>query len=531
MITLNVIIYARYSSHTQTEQSIEGQLQACYEFAKRNNHVVVGEYIDRAQSGTSDNRPEFLRMIEDSNKKFFSGVLVYQLDRFARNRYDSAVYKAKLKKNGVRVFSARENITDDASGILIEGLLESMAEYYSAELSQKVQRGMSINAEKCLSTGGNIALGYKVDENKKFQINEEEATVVKKIFELYSEGKTITEIAEKMNSQGIKTSRGNAFNKNSLTKMLNNKRYIGIYTYKDMEIPDGIPRIVSDELFAKVAEKLKQNKKAPARAKAKEEYILTTKLFCGKCHDMMVGVSGTSVTKRVYSYYYCSDNRKGECDKKPIRKTLIEKIVIEECRKLLTKDKIELLAKKIIEYLNKDKDTENLRRIQRALSQNEKQQQNVIEALSNCDNQILRENLFAKFREIDSAKQELTTELSEEMKKDVPLDYDDIVAFLNSLRKGNVQDLLYKKTLVNILVNKVFLYDDKLTIFLNVSNKEIEITKDLIEKAAEEVSTEDSSLNDSIAPPKKSAHQRGVLIFLVEGTRSQCLHWRSSDTW
>lgn len=215
---MNVVIYARFSSHSQTEQSIEGQLQVCYEYAKKNGYTVVGEYIDRAISGTTDNRPEFLRMIEDSNKKLFEYVLVYQLDRFARNRYDSATYKAKLKKNGVRVLSAKENISDDASGILVEGLLESMAEYYSAELAQKIRRGMDINGEKCLCTGGNIALGFKVDKDKHFIIDEDTAPVVVRIFEMYASGKTVTQICEKLNAEHITTSRGVPFNKKFLAE-------------------------------------------------------------------------------------------------------------------------------------------------------------------------------------------------------------------------------------------------------------------------------------------------------------------------
>ena len=155
---MNVVIYARYSSHNQTEQSIEGQIAVCTEYAQRNHYTIVGEYIDRALTGTNDSRPQFQKMIEDSNKKTFEGVLVYQLDRFARNRYDSATYKNKLKKNGVRVFSAKENISDDASGVLMESVLEGMAEYYSVELSQKVRRGMDINAQKCLSLGRNSAI-------------------------------------------------------------------------------------------------------------------------------------------------------------------------------------------------------------------------------------------------------------------------------------------------------------------------------------------------------------------------------------
>ena len=126
---MNAVIYARFSSHAQNEQSIEGQLKACYEFAERQGYIVIAEYVDRALSGTSDNRPEFLRMIDDSAKLHFKVIICYQLDRFARSRYDSAIYKSILKKNGVKVLSARENITDDASGILIEGVLESMAEY------------------------------------------------------------------------------------------------------------------------------------------------------------------------------------------------------------------------------------------------------------------------------------------------------------------------------------------------------------------------------------------------------------------
>jgi DNA invertase Pin-like site-specific DNA recombinase len=146
---MNLVFYGRYSDSGQSEQSIEGQRKICYEYAERNGYKIIGEYIDRALTGTSDNRPEFLRMINDSVKRQFQGVLVYQLDRFARNRYDSATYKARLKKNGVKVLSARENISDDASGVLMEAVLEGMAEYFSAELSQKVKRGMALTAQKC----------------------------------------------------------------------------------------------------------------------------------------------------------------------------------------------------------------------------------------------------------------------------------------------------------------------------------------------------------------------------------------------
>lgn len=293
---MNVVIYARFSSHSQTEQSIEGQLKVCYEYAEQNHYAVIGEYIDRAVSGKYDNRAEFQRMISDSDKHAFEGILVYQLDRFARNRYDSAIYKSKLKKNGVRVLSARENITDDASGILVEGVLESMAEYFSAELSQKIHRGMEINAQKCLSNGSNPGLGFKVDKDRRFYVDEDESKIVREIFERYASGETKVEIVKDLKRRKVKTSLGNDFTYNSLSRMLSNKRYIGVYMYKGQETPGGMPRILDDDLFYKVQDILDKNKKAPARTHGEGEYLLTTKLFCGHCRNMMVGYGGTSKT-------------------------------------------------------------------------------------------------------------------------------------------------------------------------------------------------------------------------------------------
>ena len=265
---MNVVIYARYSSHSQSEQSIEGQLKECHAYAKRNGYNVIKEYIDRALTGTTDNRPGFLQMVEDSNGKHFNGVLVYQLDRFARNRYDSATYKHRLKKNGVRVFSARENISDDASGVLMESMLEGMAEYYSAELSQKVKRGMSINASKYLYTGGIVPLGFAIDHEKRYQLDADAALVVLKIFQMYADGSTMAEIVTYLNSNQTKTSFGNDFNKNSLHRILLNTKYRGIYTYNGVESQDAIPRIISDRLFKKVQEMMAKNKQSPARSRS-----------------------------------------------------------------------------------------------------------------------------------------------------------------------------------------------------------------------------------------------------------------------
>ena len=127
------VIYARYSSDNQNEQSIEGQLRVCQDYAQRNDILILNTYIDRAMTGTNDNRPDFQKMIKDSSNKEFEYIIVYKIDRFSRNKYETAKYKKILKDNGVKMLSAMENIPDSPEGIILESLLEGMAEYYSAE--------------------------------------------------------------------------------------------------------------------------------------------------------------------------------------------------------------------------------------------------------------------------------------------------------------------------------------------------------------------------------------------------------------
>lgn len=158
------IIYARYSSDNQREESIDGQIRECKAFADKNDIRIIDTYIDRALSAKTDNRPSFQQMIKDRSKGLFDVIIVWKLDRFARNRYDSAHYKNILKKNSVKVISVTEAISSGAEGILLESMLEGYAEYYSAELAEKINRGLTENALKCKYNGGSVALGYVIDD-------------------------------------------------------------------------------------------------------------------------------------------------------------------------------------------------------------------------------------------------------------------------------------------------------------------------------------------------------------------------------
>ena len=191
---MRAVIYARYSSDNQREASIEGQLRECMEFATYNGIQVIDNYIDRAMSAKTDNRPEFQRMIKDSYKHAFDCIIVWKLDRFARNRYDSAHYKTILKKNGVKVVSAKETIAEGSEGILLESVLEGMAEFYSAELAEKVTRGLKENALKGLYNGGSVPFGYVINAERKLAIDPLIAPIVADIFKMSYDGKTVKQM-------------------------------------------------------------------------------------------------------------------------------------------------------------------------------------------------------------------------------------------------------------------------------------------------------------------------------------------------
>ena len=191
---MKAVIYARYSSDNQREESIEGQLRECKEYAEKNGITILCSYIDRALSAKTDNRPEFQNMVQDSAKGLFDTVLVWKLDRFARNRYDSAHYKAVLRRNGVKVVSATENISDGPEDIILESMLEGMAEYYSADLAQKINRGLTENALKGKNNGGGIPLGYQLTDDQHLRIDPLTAPIVREIYQRYAEGETVRSI-------------------------------------------------------------------------------------------------------------------------------------------------------------------------------------------------------------------------------------------------------------------------------------------------------------------------------------------------
>ena len=224
----NAVVYARYSSHRQGEQSIEGQLAEAYKYAALHGLRIIHEYIDRAMTGRNDNREQFQAMLRDTEKGMFDTIILWKVDRFGRNREEIALNKHRCRENGVDVVYVAEYIPSSAEGVILDSVLEGMAEYYSLQLSQNILRGQRASAEKCQCTGGNRPLGYSVDpQTKKFVINPEEAPTVRLIFDLYAQGKTTADIVRILNSKGLRNTHGKTFTKNSLDSVLKNEKYIG----------------------------------------------------------------------------------------------------------------------------------------------------------------------------------------------------------------------------------------------------------------------------------------------------------------
>ena len=500
---MTAVIYARYSSDNQREESIEGQIRECTAYAEKNGITVVKHYIDRAISAKTDNRPQFQQMIKDSERKLFDIVLVWKLDRFARNRYDSARYKTQLKKNGVKLMSATEIISDGPEGIILESVLEGYAEYYSADLSEKVVRGMTENALKGKYNGGAVPIGYVIDAEQRFQPDSFTASFVAEAFKRYNEGATMTEIRDWLNEHHVKNPRGGPMTYNTVQHMLNNRRYIGELKYRDILITDAIPPLVSAKLFQEVQEKMAKNKKAPARRKAEDDYLLTTKLFCGHCGALMFGESGTSRTGDVHRYYKCAAAKKRKtCTKKTVRKQWLEDLVVNETMKLIRDNAvIDSLVAAVMELQNKE--STSLPLYEKQLRETETGIQNMLNAIQAG---ILTSSTKERLEALEAQKKDLETKIAEE-KLAKPVMKEEFVRFwLLHFRKLDLSQKEQRQALIDTFINAIYLYDDKVLITFNYKEGTETIS---FGEATEAATKEKSSDIDCLAAPKSHEESKG----------------------
>ena len=453
------VIYARYSSDNQTEQSIEGQLRVCEQYAKNNDIVILKTYIDRAMTGTNDNRPDFQQMIKDSASKEWQNIIVYKLDRFSRNKYETAKYKKILKDNGVKLISAMENIPDTPEGIILESLLEGMAEYYSAELSQKVKRGMNETRLKGNFTGGTIIYGYNV-ENHKVVINEEQAEVVRFIYEQYALGVYVKDIIQKLNEKHI-YNRGKPFARNTIYNILKNEKYSGIYRHNNEVFENMYPRIVSQEIYDKVRKKTSQNHYG--KRSIEVVYLLRNKLKCGYCGEPISAECGTSSKGNKRRYYKCLGKKRHttNCNKQTLRKEILENFVVNILLEELNRP--ETIEKMINNILKVQESMESGNSFLTSLYKEKTETQNTLNNIMKAVEQgVVNNTTNKRMIELENKLEDIERQIIvEKSKTNFKLTKEDIVTYLNDALK------LEPQLLINYIVNQIILFDDKMQIFFN----------------------------------------------------------------
>lgn len=488
------VIYARYSSHNQRDVSIEQQVNACRKYAQVHDLDVIRVYDDHAMTGTNDNRPEFRRMIRDSEARAFDYVIVYTLDRFSRDRYDSAIHKHTLKENGVRVLSAMENISDDPTGVLMESILEGFAEYYSKELAQKIRRGMMSNAEKCMVIGP-LPLGYRKGADGRYEIIPEEAQIVQEIFGRVAAGEAFADIFRDLNERGITTKHGTPWNRSSLTKMLHSEKYIGVYASSGVRIENGIPPIIDKELFDMVQLRCqtKRNPRGNPQKRRRENsvYLLTGKLFCGHCKAPMIGVSGTGSHGELHFYYTCKTrhNQKNACTKKQVTRDYIEGLVASELKKLISRsDVVSWLADSVIGYLKEHQETGEIVMLKEKLAITRREKENTLKVIRSGSN--IPSSILQMLADLENEESSLSAKLSlaqDRVHKDITKEH--IIAWVETFQDGDIHDKAFQEQLIDAFLVKAFLYDDHLRLVVNytgTNTEEIDVPFDIdtVEKNA-----------------------------------------------
>ncbi len=467
------VVYARYSSHRQSEQSIEGQLAAAKTYAQARGYTIIHEYIDRGISGRTDDRGEFQQMLADCKRRKFSIVITWKVDRIGRNKDEIVFNKYLMRKAGVHIEYVAESVPDAPEGVIIESLMEGLAEYYSIQLSQNVRRGMYESAKRCLFTGGRVPLGYRPNKEHTFELDPDTAPLVHRIFQMYGGGSTITEIVAQLNKEGVRTKSGDPFTKSSLRTVLRNEKYIGVYSYNNGEIriEDGIPAIIDKELFYRVQEMLKRNQRAPGAGWNKSDYLLTNKLYCGTCGAQMVGESGINKSGAKYSYYLCAGHKHNAgCRRKAIRQEPLEKYVLDQIQAMIMDDDMIDFIVELAWACH----------VRRCAGQQEEttltaQLKEVESATMNLSRAIeagmpLTEMTKERLTDLDAQRTALKAALAKlQLEKSVGLQKEQIKFMLLEFRKFDFSDPKCQRRLLDVFVNSIFITDDDITINFNYS--------------------------------------------------------------
>ena len=456
------VIYARYSEGpNQSEQSIEGQVADCMAFAEREGIRIVNIYADRHVSGKSiAGRSEFQRMLADAEKRQFDCVIVWKIDRFGRNRQDIAISKMRLNNAGVQLKYAVEAVPEGPEGVILEALLEGLAEYYSADLRQKVTRGIRESAKKGKVHGGFLPIGFARDPDRHLLLDEKAAAAVRDVFRLHIAGRPTDELV-----CALKRGTDKKVDKNTIYRMLRNPKYCGEWEIAGIDM--NAPAIISKEMFMEAQRHFKTSRNNAA-SKAKTDYLLSGKCVCGYCGSGVICDCGTG--SRVYHYYSCGGKKRGSgCELSPIRADKLEKTVIDAVlRDMLHDDVIDEIVQKVMEIQAEDQKDESLEAMKRSLAGMKKRQANLVRSIEyGGDVVMLTDRLKDLQKEINDLEADIA---SAEFSKPVHLTESLVRSWLQNFRLTNPDDPKTRKKLVDAFVKKIELRNGEALIFFNLSD-------------------------------------------------------------
>ncbi len=509
MTTLNdssagkrVVGYCRFSSNNQREESIDAQKRAITEHCKRMGWVIVGWYEDKALSGTSDQRPSFLRMVADSEQGIFDIVLVHKLDRFSRNVLDKELYKMELAKNGVELKSVTEHWDDSPEGTFNEGIVSLMAEFYSRNLSREIKKGMRENAYQGKFSGGRCLYGYAIDPvTRKYIINEDEASGVRLMFQMAKDGFSYKEIAEELNRRGYQTRTGNPFGINSLHDMLTNEKYTGTLIYQKyvsegtfsknarrphkLNSPDKqivnegvIPAIIDKEEFDRVQERF-QGRRRRAAGKAKEVYLLSGKIVCGECGAAYAGNRHSphkGYDKPCVNYRCTRHNKTVTCSNPSVNRDLLEQEVLKLLGGIIyDEESISAVIAAYRDFQSKQGNDEGkmIERLSDQLTATENKLVNLAHGIAVSG---ALPPLLAELEKVNAEKERMTAELQrlKSQVKENEIDEETLretfYAAKQAFTSGEAPEV---KRIVQRFVEKVVVFPDGVEVCLNLGNERL----------------------------------------------------------
>lgn len=467
----NAVAYCRFSSEAQREVSIEQQLTEIRRYCEVKGLHIIGEYADKAISGTVFDRPELQRMLNEVKVLRPAYLIVWKTDRLSRDRMDSIIIKQQLRDLGVKIdYVAEVMPEDEADRVLLEGISEALAEHYVIQHAKNVTRGLNYNAENALYNGRKL-LGYKGRPNERYQIDSETAPIVQRIFQDYANGKPMKVICNEINSAGFRTVRGNLFTEKSLWHILHNRSYIGEYRWGDTVVENGLEPIISIELFDRVQDMMQANKHG-GRGGAKKlnstldeiDFWLTGKIHCGLCGAPMSGASGTGKSGKLYYYYACNNHKKHACNLKNIRKDDIEAVVSNVLEECLRDNALVLeIANKVYEYYMREygSDDSYEKSLRSSIKEIDIKLNNILKAI---ESGIFNTTTQDRMLELQKQKQLFEDELiAEENRQKYSLKPEHVIRYLRCFI-GDVDKPLLRDKILSYLVENIYLYEDKVII-------------------------------------------------------------------